>query len=109
MAGKSSIINDLGILTKLPNKVLETLITKINLCIGSAISEAIKEQATAITLNIGIGTLSIELASMQCKFVPSKELKNTIKACINSGADPLEIELEQELYDKLMSICDEVI
>ena len=32
--------------------------------------------------NIGIGTLAIELSTMNCKFIPSKDLKNAISDAV---------------------------
>ena len=105
----TNIINDLGIITKIPNKILNELTDKMVLCIGSAIHEAIETDEKALMLNIGIGTLSIDLVDMQCKFIPSKDLKATIKRGLGEKIDPLEIELEQTLVDKLISICQEVL
>lgn len=107
MTNQSNIINDLGTFTKIPNKILNELVAKAELCIGSAINDALLAHEPTIILNIGIGTLSIELATMQCKFMPSKSLKTTIKKSIDDGVDPVEIVLEKELVDKLLKICDE--
>jgi hypothetical protein len=46
---------------------------------------------------------------MQCKFVPSKELRATIKNSLISNRDPLELVLEQTLVEKLINICEEVM
>lgn len=105
---RSNIINDLSAATKVPNKVLTELTSKEILCIGSAITEAIAQKEDILVLNIGFGTLSIELATMQCKFVPSAELKSTIKHCVSGKKDPLEIKLEQTIIEKLLKTCDEV-
>ena len=104
-----NIPNDLGVLLKLPNKVVAELVHKINLCIGSTISDAKLSGDQSVVINIGIGTLSIDLIDMQCKFIPSKDLKTAIKDCLNSNVDPLELELEQALADKLISVCEEVM
>jgi len=108
MATQSNIISDVSSITKIPNKILNEIIYRENLCIGSAIHDAILAGDDAVVLNVGIGTLSVELATKQCKFIPSKELKNTIKKSIDNRIDPLEIELEQAIIDKLLKICDEV-
>jgi hypothetical protein len=109
MAIQPNIISDISTLTRVPNKVLTELAHKANLCIGNIISEAKDAGEQAVIINIGIGTLSIDLIDMQCKFVPSKELKTTIKASLQSEQDLLEMELEQALIDKLLAICDEVV
>lgn len=109
MTTQTNIINDVGILLKIPTKVTTELTDKACLCIGSAINEAKRRGDTQISLNIGIGTLSINLVDMQCKFVPGKNLKTTIKNALNSTVDPLELELEKAFADKLLAICEEVL
>jgi nucleoid DNA-binding protein len=109
MANKSNIIVDLSTLLKIPNKTLDELTEKVNLCIGSAIHDGISAKEEVIQIGIGIGTLSISLVDMQCKFTPSKELKATIKTCLNTKVDPLMLELEQALAEKLINICEEAI
>jgi hypothetical protein len=108
MANKSSVLVDLSALLKVPNKTLEELASKTNLCIGSAIHDGLLAKEEMILVDIGIGTLSISLTDMQCKFTPSKDLKSTIKMCINTKVDPLMLELEQSLADKLIMVCEEV-
>ena len=108
MASQPNIITDLSTLTKVPNKTLTELVHKINLCIGSIISEAKTKGEQAVIINIGIGTLSIDLIDMQCKFIPSRELKATIKTCISGTEDPLDLALEQALTEKLSHFLDEV-
>lgn len=109
MAMQPNIISDISTLTRVPNKVLTELAHKANLCIGNIISEAKEAEEQAVIINIGIGTLSIDLIDMQCKFVPSKELRSTIKYSLQSKKDLLELELEQALIDKLLTICEEVV
>ena len=109
MSNKSNLSNDLSTLLKIPNKVFEELTDKANLCIGSAIHDALAAKEQSLQINIGIGILSINLADMQCKFVPSKDLKNTIKTCLNTKVDPLELVLDKILSEKLIEICEEVL
>ena len=109
MAVQPNIISDISTLTRVPNKILTELVSKVNLCIGNIISEAKEAGDQTVIINIGIGTLSVDLIDMQCKFVPSKELRSTIKNSLASKKDPLELALEKALADKLISICEEVI
>ena len=104
-----NIINDVGVLLKMPTKVSKELTDKACLCIGSAICDAKRAGDTQIALGIGIGTLSIDLLDMQCKFVPGKNLKTAIKTALSSEIDPLETSLEKALADRLLAICEEVI
>ncbi len=109
MSTQINIVNDVGTLLKLPAKVSKELIDKACLCIGSAICEAKQNGETQTTVGIGIGTLSVDLVDMQCKFVPGKNLKTAIKSAMNSQVDPLEATLEKVLADKLLAICEEVV
>ena len=106
---QTNILNDVGTLLKIPAKITNELIDKACLCIGSAINEAKQKGETQITISIGIGTLSINLIDMQCKFIPSKNLKNVIKESLTTTTNPLELALEQALTDKLLAICEEVL
>ena len=107
MATQTNILSDVGTLLKIPTKVTTELTDKACLCISSAISTAKQSGEESITINIGIGTLSVNLLDMQCKFVPGKNLKAAIKNALNLQVDPLELILEQTLADKLLAICEE--
>lgn len=109
MPSQINIVSDLTTLLKIPTKVSTELVDKICLCIGSAISEAKRNGAEQLTVNIGIGTLSVNLIDMQCKFVPGKQLKSAIKTALLDNIDPLELVLEEAFANKLLAICDEVI
>jgi len=106
MTNQVNIINDLSTLTRVPIKALDELTNKEALCIGSAIHDAQIKQEEAVLLNIGLGTLAVELSTMQCKFIPGKELKTAIKRSLTDKIDPVELELEQEIVDKLLNICN---
>ena len=109
MANQTNIMNDVSTLLKIPAKVSAELADKACLCIGSAISEAKQRGDSQIVLNIGIGSLSINLLDMQCKFVPGKNLKSAIKSTLANQVNPLEFALEQAFAERLLAICDEVI
>ena len=103
------ILNDISTITKIPAKVFTSLTNLANLCIGSEIADAKVQGQEAIILDIGVGTLSVDLTTMQCKFVPSKDLKASIKLACSTDTDPLAFEFEQALTDKLITVCEEVI
>lgn len=109
MANQINIMNDVGTLLRLPTKVTTELTNKACLCIGSAISAAKNRGESQIIVNIGIGTLSVNLLDMQCKFIPGKTLKAAIKDSLASQVDPLELTLEKVFADKLLAVCEEVI
>ena len=103
-----NMVNDISSLLKIPNKSMEELVSKLNLCIGSIISDAITAGEKTVVISLGIGSLSVNLADMQCKFVPSKSLKQTIKSVLETGVDPLECTVEKALAEKLITVCSEV-
>jgi hypothetical protein len=109
MTNSINITSDVGVLLRLPTKVTKELVDKTCLCIGSAISEAKRNDEKQLTIGIGIGNLSIDLVDMQCKFVPGKNLKAAIKAALTTQDDPLEVALEKVFADKLLAICEEVL
>ena len=109
MTNPINITNDVGTLLRIPTKVSKELVDKSCLCIGSAIYEAKQNGEPQLTLGIGIGTLSIDLLDMQCKFVPGKNLKTAIKTALSAEVDPLELALEKAFADKLIAICEEVL
>lgn len=109
MAIQSNIPSDVGTLLKIPTKVTTELTDKACLCISSLICEAKRRGETQTVINLGIGSLSVNLTDMQCKFIPGKNLKTAIKNAITTGQDPLELALEQAFADKLLAICEEVL
>ena len=106
---QANLTSDIETLMKIPGKVSKEITDKACLCIGSIISDAKQAGASQVTINIGIGALSINLLDMQCKFIPSKALKSAIKDAISTNTDPLELVLEQAFAEKLLAICEEVL
>lgn len=109
MTHQANIISDLGTLSKIPNKMLAEIVDKANLCIGSAVHDAKLNNNDVALINIGIGTLSVNLSDMQCKFIPGKGLKEAIRRSVTRGVDPLEFLLEEVTAAKLLDICAEVL
>lgn len=109
MNQQENVLNDMATLLKLSNKTLTELFDKMSLCIGSIIYEAKAKDEKVALINIGIGTLSIDLVNMNCKFIPGKNLKNAIKKGLESKIDPVELAVEQALADKLIALCAEVM
>ena len=102
-----NILEDLSKLTKIPLRTLNSLADKEMLCIGSAIHEAQLKGEKATILDIGIGTLSVNLTSGDCKFIPSKDLSASIKKVTEKGLNPLEFELSQSVITKLVELCED--
>ena len=109
-SSKQNLPDDIGTLLRLPNKTMEELISKANLCIESIIHEAIMAEEKVVIINIGIGALSIDLVDMQCKFIPSTKLKATIKRSLtNPETDLLELALSEAVSEKLIAATLEAL
>ena len=106
---QQNILNDIGTVTKIPNRILVDLTNLAIACISSEIADAKAAQQEALSINIGIGTLGINLQTMECKFVPGKELKYSIKESLEGNRDLLSDKIEQASIAKLINICEEVI
>lgn len=106
---QENVLNDLSTLIKIPNKTLGELFEKMNLCIGSIVYEAKANNEHTVQINVGFGTLSIDLVDMNCKFIPSKNLKAAIKKGLTAKIDPVELAVESALADKLIALCAEVM
>lgn len=109
MTNQNKLSADLSALLKVPAKGLNDLSSKACLCIGSMIHEARLSGEKAMSIDIGLGTLGVDLTSMQCKFVPGKELKACIKKAAEEGIDPLEEEVEAAFAEKLIAACEEAL
>jgi hypothetical protein len=109
MTNQANAVTDVGMLLHIPTKVTKELTDKACLCIGSAIYEAKHKNETQISINIGIGVLSVDLVDMQCKFIPGKNLKTAIKNAMSVPVDPLELMLERAFADRLIAACEEVL
>lgn len=105
----NNAVSDLSTLLKVPNKTLEEVVDKLNLCIGSIINDAVLAGEQTTIINIGIGNLGINLADMQVKFVPSKDLKQAIKKAAQDKVDPLVLALENSIIEKLTAACREAL
>lgn len=103
------IVTSISTLTGINQRILNKLISKVNLCIGSMIYDTKNSGEKILEIDIGIGKLCIETVTLQCKFIPSKDLKEVIKDSLNSPVDKLELKLEDELVQRLAALCDEAI
>lgn len=105
------LIKDVSTLTTIPEKYLEKLLDKFHYAICDNIVEGVLEGKSLIELNIGIGTLYINILenSVKYKFVPSPKLESNIRDIIIKETNPLELKLESNLVDKITNIYKEYI
>lgn len=110
MPQTNNIIKDISTLTKVPVKIWKQLLEKLRLCISSTVYDAmLANEDTAIIEIPELGILSINIVSQQIKFLPSKAMRADLKNCIVHKVDPLELSLDSEVVNKLMSIYKDTL
>ena len=106
-----NVISDLSVLTTIPENTFNKLVRKINYIICDSVIDAKLDSDNLLELNLGIGTLYIQVASDQCKykFLPSNDLNNLLKNTLETGENPLENILENSLINKLSNTYKDLI
>ena len=100
-----SMIEDVSLLTTIPQTTLEKLSGKVVYCICDSVEEATLKEDNSLALKIGIGTLRLEIKNdtVTYRFEPSKELEDSINRTIRDGKSPLENKVETTLVKKLLN------
>lgn len=101
----SNVIKDIAKLTTIPEFNLIKLSNLCSKCISHDVVESIKNNEDVCTIDIGIGSLLIDISStdLHFKFIPSSQLQLTILKSINSSESELVIEVEELLKDKIIN------
>lgn len=102
----TNIINDLALLTTIPEKSITKLLKKEIYCICEAVEEDILEDKDLSILNLGIGILYIKYKDneLKYKFVPSNELQKGLINTIVNKKNILENVLNASLAKKFTEI-----
>lgn len=104
------IIGDVCTLTTIPRRSMNRLVKHENWCICEALQESQLKKESISVLDIGIGTLYIEVGeeTVQYKFIPSKSLEANIVETITSGKNPLVVNLEDTFADRITKTYKDV-
>ena len=107
----NSLINDISKLTTIPINVLTKLVDKAFYCISDIVDDAIIEHKKIIDIDIGIGTLYLEINSenVRYKFVPNKELETAIKSTVLNKQNLLRDTLEMTLVNRITNTYKELL
>lgn len=99
----NNLIADISKLTTIPDNVLNKLVNKAFYCISDIIEDALLEQKKVVDIEIGIGTLYIELNSdtVRYKFIPNKELESVVKNTVVNKRNLLQDTLEMTLVNRV--------
>lgn len=107
----NNLIEDISKLTTIPDNVLNKLVSKSFYCISDIIEDAILENKKVVEIEIGIGTLYLELNSdnVRYKFIPNKELESAVKNTIINKRNLLQDTLELILVNRVTDTYKELI
>ena len=102
----TNIIDDLSLLTTIPEKTITKLLKKEIYCICEAIEEDVLEGKDLSILNLGFGVLYIKHTEneVKYKFVPTNELQKAITNTIVNKKNILEDVLNASLAAKFMEV-----
>lgn len=104
-------LEDLSLLTTIPKDTIINLFKKLNLCICDEIQDSSLGNEEISKINIGIGYLFISNSEDQIKykFIPSKELEDSVKETLMEGKNPLQRTLEKNLVSKILNTYKDII
>lgn len=105
------LIEDLSILTTIPEKTLTKISDKIIYCISDAIEESICENKNITEINMSIGTLYIKHTDdeIKYKFVPSDKLSKAVTDTVCNKLNLLEDVIENTIIEKVENIYKDLL
>lgn len=100
----NNIIQDISILTTIPESNLKKLSKTVSDCISHYITESVLDKQDTCLIDLDIGTLVIgfENEELQFKFIPSKTLQKTIVDSVQNKESTLVQTIEDNLKDKII-------
>lgn len=98
-------VEDLSILTTIPNNSLNKLFEKMVWVICNSVEESTLNKENITEIKIGIGTLiiGIENNSIKYKFVPNQLLENSLISTVKDGKNPLVVKLEENFANRIIN------
>ena len=104
---KINIIDDVSSICNLPNNVLIRLSYVVNCIIADSICDSLPDKD--FEFDIGIGKIYITIEenkagkSVRYRFIPSKELEDSINNVVKSRRSPLTKSVENSLQNKVFN------
>lgn len=100
----NDLIKDVATLTTIPEKALSKLVSKSIICINDSVEEALLTNESIVEINIGIGTLYIQLLdnAINYKFIPSSNLESSVRKTVINKQNILERMIEKTLADRII-------
>lgn len=105
------LIDNLGSLTLIKSSILNKQVEISENCICDYILEAVENDEDIITINIGIGILSINISDdeISYKFVPNKKLEKKLLKTIETEESPLVTQIEKKLNQRILNTYKELL
>ena len=99
----TKLVDDVSVLTNIPEAILEKLVRAEGMSIGHAVYEAQINKKSICEIDIGIGTLfiNIEPDALRYRFVPSAAVEKAVRDAALGKSSPLKKELDNNLSEKL--------
>lgn len=106
-----NLLNDVAILTNVPEGLLKKFIPVCNYCISHKLYETCAEGKQESIIDLGIGELHIQIADdyLKYKFIPSKELEKLLIQALENDASPISCKLYKDLQCKIDKLYKELI
>ena len=100
---KVDLFDDLCTITGISKLSLQNLAEKTNLCISHSMLECIQCKDPQAEIDIGIGSLYIKLEgdTIKYKFIPSKNLEETVAFAIKQKESPLTLKIDKALGERI--------
>lgn len=105
------IVENVSKLTTIPKQSLDKLNEKVVWCICDGFEQDVLDNKKYSELDLGIGILYISNTEddIKYKFKPSELLENNIRATAVEGKNPLVVNLEKRLADKIVNTYKDII
>lgn len=100
---RMDIVQDISTLTTVQKSSIDRLCTQAVKCVCYCICEALSKNEKDLCLDIGIGSLFINIGedSVKYRFEPSMFMDNSIIDSVLSGKNPVIEDIESSLLNKV--------
>jgi hypothetical protein len=108
---ETNLIENLSVLTTIPKDALDKLQEKAVWCICDSVEDAVLAGEVVFSIDVGIGQLIItdEDNTIKYKFVPSRDLEDSVRDTILNRKNPLKYHLEKSLVGKIMNTYKTIV
>ncbi len=103
---KTTISNDLSLLTTINESTFTKLSSKIEWCINDCVAKAAANNEDQAEIDLGFGTLIISISNSEIKykFKPSQKLERSVANAVMTERNDLNLNIENALVSKLTNV-----